>query len=136
MEWSLVNWIGKKGNEISGFQMLTSVLYFTAANQSPEEETKTRSFSKYFSFSIFWVLSCTERTQWKHSLKSLAFVQKFCFSLLYKSLNLYMKGWHYKTLKNSESVSKNQRSCLCRDQWYSSILIVRSIFLSHGTVHV
>lgn len=76
---------------MSEFQRLMPVLYSTAANQSPEEETKTRSCSKYFLFAVIEVLSCTHRTQRKTLLKELDFVLKFCFILHAKPLTSVTK---------------------------------------------
>lgn len=53
----------KKRNEMSEFQRLRPVLFPTAANQSPEEETETRSCSKCFLFAVIQVLRCTHRAQ-------------------------------------------------------------------------
>lgn len=48
---------------MSEFQRLRPVLFPTAANQSPEEETETRSCSKCFVLAAIQVLRCTHRTQ-------------------------------------------------------------------------
>lgn len=74
---------------MSEFQRLRPVLFPTAANQSPEEETETRSCSKCFLLAIIQVLRCTHRTQ--TPFENLDFVLTFWFVLHAHSLASFMK---------------------------------------------